>query len=545
MVRLARSMAIWGFAAALVCLFACGDVRAADSSLYVVRSDHWTDEDERGYQAFITAIGESDCASLNECLHSTANPFAGSESAARYFESDCADLPYVLRFYYAWKKGLPFSYVDAVAARDGSGDDIRYSHSGNRPASRHDVPSGRFTGYQVIGQIRSAISSATYRIHPEYDGPITPDFYAPAIAPGAIRPGTMVYDPAGHVAIVYRIDPDGQIHSFDAHTDFSLTTITFDVRFARTKPSQGAGFKNWRPLRLVHGERQADGSWRGGVIVPARNSEIADFSTEQFYGTGKRPSEDNWASGSFSAGGETLDYYDFVRARLAGGVLVFEPLKEIEEMTRSLCSDLQYRAAAVELAHPMAARPHPARLPANIYGTDGDWEMYSTPSRDARLKTAFKHLRDTVQRFVEMQARGDTRHLVYNGDDLPGTLSKIYRRGSESCFIVYRKSDGSSMRLSLEAARQRLFALSFDPYHCPERRWGARDDAELASCKEDAVKASWYAAEQPLRNQLERSYDVRMDFSLDELGHGNIGVAAPPDTDVLGYLSGVGKQASE
>ena len=392
--------------------------------------------------------------------------------------------------------------------------------------------------------IRSAISSATYRIHPEIDGPITPDLYAPAITPGSIRPGTMVYDPAGHVAIVYKVDPDGQIHSFDAHTDFSLTSITFDVRFARTKPSQGAGFKNWRPLRLVHGEKQADGTWRGGVIVPARNSEIADFSSEQFYGTGKQPAEEKWASGAFSVGGETMDYYDFVRARLAGGKLVFDPVKDVEEMTRSVCSDLQYRAAAVALAQPLAARTHPARLPRNIYGSEGDWEFYSTPSRDARLKTAFKHLRDTVQRFVEMQAAHDTRHLRYQGEDLADDLAKTYRRGSESCSIAYRKSDGSTVRLSFEEVRQRLFALSFDPYHCPEQRWGA-SDAELSSCKADGAKDAWYLAEQSLRNQIERRYDARMDYSLDELGRSGIGVAVAPDTDVLGYLSGIGKRASE
>ncbi|MDR3528805.1 MAG: hypothetical protein P4L57_16160 [Rhizomicrobium sp.] len=542
MMRLVRSGGMWAFIAGLVCLFAFGAMHAADSSLYVIHNDHWTDDDEHGYQTFITALGESDCASLNECLHSAANPYSASEPVARHFEADCAELPYVLRFYYAWKRGLPFSYVDAVAPRDGSGDDIRYSHSGNRPTSRRDVPGGRFSGMQVIAQIRSAVSSASYRIHPDIDGPLAPDFYSPAIAPASIHPETMVYDPAGHVAIVYKIDPDGQIHSFDAHTDFSLTTITFDVRFARTRPSQGAGFKNWRPLRLVHGEKQADGTWRGGVIVPARNSEIADFSREQFYGTGKAPKEENWASGAFNIGGETLDYYDFVRARLAGGKLIFDPLKDVEEMTRSVCSDLQYRAAAVALAQPLAGRAHPARLPRNIYGSEGDWEFYSTPSRDARLKTEFKHLRDTVQRFVELQAAHDTRHLHYQGEDLAGDISKIYRRNSESCSVAYRKSDGSMMRLSFEDVRQRLFALSFDPYHCPERRWGA-SDAELSICKDDAVKANWYAAEQPLRNQIERRYDARMDFSLDEMGRSSIGVPVAPDTDVLGYLSGLQKQA--
>src|SRR5471030_674355 len=74
-----------------------------------IQSDQWTQGDERGYGEFITAIGESGCRSVNACLHDAANPFRASDQAGTFFESDCADLPYVLRFYYAWKRGLPFS----------------------------------------------------------------------------------------------------------------------------------------------------------------------------------------------------------------------------------------------------------------------------------------------------------------------------------------------------------------------------------------------------------------------------------------------------
>lgn len=518
------------FTAVLLPLFWCGAHAAADSSLYVVHTDRWSDEDELGYHRFIQSIGESDCASLNECLHSKDNPFFGSDPPSRRFFSDCAQLPYILRFYYAWKRGLPFSYVDAVTSRGGAGDQ-RYSQNGNRAISRKDVPSGQQTGMQIIEQIRANVSSATYRIHPDLDGPVTPDFYSPAIQPGSIKPGTIVYDPAGHVAIVFRVDPDGQVHSFDAHTDFTLTQITFDVRFARSKPAQGSGFKNWRPLKLVN-----------GAIKPAKNSEIADFSAEQFYGTGPRPKESDWASGGFAVNGERLDFYDFVRARLGGGKLVFDPVKEVSEMTTSLCTDLQYRAGAVDLAKPMAKRAHPTRLPTNIYGTDGDWEMFSTPSRDARLKTAFQHLRDMTARFIALDMRGDNSHLSYHGKDLPRDLLTAYRHVSTSCSLSYTKSDGSRLGLSFEAARQRLFLMSFDPYHCPERRWGAAG-AELASCPDGAAKAAWYDAEQTLRNQTERTYDARMDYTLEDLSHPSIGVASPPDTDVEGYLVSVQKRA--
>jgi hypothetical protein len=509
-----------------------------DAFPYIIRSDHWSSDDEKGYRDFIKAIGESDCDTLDSCLHGDANPFRGTDAPGHRFASDCADLPYVLRFYYAWKRGLPFSYVSQVEPRGTPGDDLRYSRNGNAVAARRDVPSGTLSGYAIIDHIRADISSATYRIHPDIDAPV-PDFYSPALRPGAIQTGTVVYDPAGHVAIVYRVDPDGRIHLFDAHTDFSLTQMVYDLRFIRVRPANGAGFKNWRPVRLTGATRMADGSLRGGHMELARNAAIADFSDEQYYGNGTRPADEAWAKGTFTLNKEQLDYYDYVRARLAGDPLVFDPVKEIGEMASSLCSDLHYRESAVNLAifAGMADKPEPPRLPRNIYGTSGDWEIYSTPSRDARLKTAFKALRDAARRFIEMHKTGDTTHLNYTGTDIAGDMLAAYDRATQFCRVSYRHSDGQFTAMSFEQARQRLFAMSFDPYQCIERRWGATDPVELAYCRDDATKQAWYAAEQPLRNQTERTYDSRMDYTLSDLQRPGIGVAYAPDTDIRTYLT--------
>jgi len=538
---------LWAFAASIFmfCAANAGELSVPESSLlYVVRYDRWSDDDERGYREFIQALGESDCNTLDSCLHSDANPFHASDLPDHKFVSDCSDLPYVLRFYYAWKRGLPFSYASAVAPRGGGSGDIRYTRNGNDVTARTDVPGGVMSGYQIIDRVRDAVSSATYRIHPDADGPLLSDFYSPAIVPKSIQPGTVIYDPAGHLAIVYRVDPDGRVHFFDAHIDYTLTQMVYDLRFARMRPAAGAGFKNWRPIRLVGARRLSDGSLAGGHIVIASNNEIPDFSLEQYFGNGARPSDENWATGGFTLDGEKLDYYDFVRAKLAGGQLLFDPVKEIREMTWSICSDLRYRVQSVDiaLAAGMANKPEPRRLPFNIYGTDGDWETYSTPSRDARLKTAFKALRDSAQRFVEMFARGDMKHLSYSGVDLAADMLAQYDRAARYCSISYRRSDGSTVPLSYEDARKRLFAMSFDPYQCVERRWGASDAAELSTCPDGALKQSWYAAEQNLRNQIERTYDARMDFTLDELGTPGPGkgVPSPPDTDVKGYLKRIG-----
>jgi hypothetical protein len=233
-----------------------------------------------------------------------------------------------------------------------------------------------------------------------------------------------------------------------------------------------------------------------------------------------------------------MDYYDYVRAEMAGGSLSFDPVQEVADMVNSNCADLSYRADAVQLALEagLDRQAEPERLPVNIYGTEGDWEDYSTPSRDARLKTAFKELRDNEERFMTLYRAHDSR-LAYRGGDLAGDMLAAYDRAAAGCTVSYVRSDGAHVSFGYEEARRRLFRLSFDPYQCVERRWGA-EDAELASCPDGVAKRAWYAAERSLRNQIDRTYEARMDWSLPELQQGGpgIGVQQPPDIDARAYL---------
>ena len=116
------------------------------------------------------------------------------------FNGDCADLVYKLRAYFAWKNGLPFNYVTSVFARGGG--NIRESRGGNRVAGRRDIVGGE-DALAVLADIRSAVTSATFRVGPDADeNPLT-DLYSVKFQPGAIRPGTAIYDVNGHVALVY------------------------------------------------------------------------------------------------------------------------------------------------------------------------------------------------------------------------------------------------------------------------------------------------------------------------------------------------------
>jgi len=138
---------------------------------------------------------------------------------------------------------------------------------------------------------------------------------------------------------------------------------------------------------------------------------------------------------------------------------------------------------------------------------------------------------------VGMADRRDKK-LVYRGTNLAADLLAVYDSHAAECHITYTRSNGSHITFDYEQARRRLFDMSFDPYQCIERRWGANSGYEFAPCADDAVKTAWYEAERNLRNQIDRTYDARMDFTLAELtspGPGK-GVPAPPDTDVRAYL---------
>ena len=198
---------------------------------------------------------------------------------------------------------------------------------------------------------------------------------------------------------------------------------------------------------------------------------------------------------------------------MGGGSLAYEPIQELRNMMRANCEDIRYRAEAVDLAiqNGIHLKAQPPRLPQNIYGTEGEWEEFSTPSRDARLKTSFKELRDQVQRFVEWHAAGD-RRIHYQGATCSSICSKPTTRKPRPARSPI-SLERHAVQLGYEEVRRRMFLLSFDPYHCIERRWGATQPVEAMTCRDDATKSEWYAAEQALRNQIDRTYDARMDFS--------------------------------
>lgn len=529
---------------------------------WVIKKDHWSNLDEADYSEFISRIGEAvshrKCRGLQSCLNDpTVNVYRGATRENFDFVADCAKLPYALRAYFAWKKNLPFAIVSDVGAV-GDSNDIRYSRDGNEAYARTEFQSNtleRFrSGLSTVNFVVSHVSSANYRYDPRRESPRPDramDFYPPSMSRQSLKPGVNLYDPNGHVVVIYRVGDDGRVFYFDGHPDNSISFGTFGEKFVSSTVASGAGFKKWRPLRLVGAQLGAGGNLVGGHVVAARNAEIEDYSLVQVFGT-RDSSESNsvalsWSSKSFERAGEPLNFYDYVRAELAlesgpDRRVAYRPVDEVKNMLRDLCSDLQDRMIAVQTAINVGidkGDEHPDSLPHNIYIADGSWEAYSTPSRDARLKTSFKALYDRVLSFVDRFDHNDPA-IQYIGDrqSLVHDLLQAYAEMDQSCALSYKNSRGVEVPLTFSEVHRRLFLLSFDPYHCIERRWGATDARELSSCHDDGRELSWYEREQGLRNQIERTYEAEMGFNLEALAGlpPGSGVATAPETDFVKTL---------
>ena len=513
---------------------------APPGAWYITKSE-WTEADEKGFGDFVRSIGHSGCTKTVECLRVAENPYRDSDPKTLKFLADCADFPYMLRAYYAWKNGLPFGYVNGVS---GKGSDIRFE-GGNHPSSRRDlVDHGQgLPAVDILQEIHVGIWSATYRTNPGQEGGILPDMYSPKMQPGTIRPGTAVYDVNGHVGLVYDIEPDGRIDYMDAHPDFTVTRSVYGAQFGQSPARLGGGLKNWRPMKLV-GARNEGGHLIGGRIVVAANEAIPDFSLEQYTGNvpGTTGDGDN---ARFQYNNVELSFYEYLRVAVAGGQATYNPVYELHSAMRTLCNDLKDRVLAVDLAvkEGINKKAQPAHLPDNIYNaSDEEWESYSTPSRDARLKTGFAQLYIDLQKMLFLWEQRDAR-IAYDGRGLKEDLQKAYEEESSECSVTYTNSRGAPVTLGFEEVRHRLFDMSFDPYQCIERRWGARED-ELATCTDDESKAHWYKAEQRLRNQIDRTYDVRMGFSLAQLEKpvDNSGADVPPTIDVKSLIDHMGQR---
>lgn len=442
----------------------------------------WDAAAEDAFSAWVGRIGAAraagECTKLNACLNDASiNDLKRDGDGALDLFADCADVPMELRAYFARKTGRPFKYVSDVA---GDGPDERYA-SNLRPV-RFATASGASSMQSLMTNIANTVHSGFYRMAP---GVEDSDTYTIRPSAHSLRAGSVFYDPNGHVLIVWKVETDGTIWTMDGHPDNSLTFGRFlEGRYAVGGRSQGGGFRNFRPQRV-----------RDGRVELVPNGELPDFGDNQ-YGHGD-------------------GFVGWVRTQIANGPGP-SPEALVNGALDQICEDLGARVRAVADGAAMARGPL-GPLPRNIYGADGDWEAYSTPGRDARLRASFRGvfrlLRDSVS-----AASGSAREALVSRH-AQAWDAHVARA---SCRVTYENSAGSRVTLTLADVMDRIYELSFDPYHCPEMRWGAypSNASELATCPtNDAAHRARFDAERQNRNVIDRPAVITStgpDFGPDE-----------------------------
>ncbi len=384
---------------------------------------------------------------------------------------DCADLPYFLRAYVAWKLRLPFAYRNCGRGGPGDPPSCGAPHTNLDPYDASDDVAA-FRAF--IRDVKSAVHSASGRTHPSDE---QTDLYPVALTRAALRPGTVFADPYGHLLILARWRPQGiaagVLMGADAQPDGTVGRRRFwrgSFLFTPETANVGAGFKAWRPA--VYDRKQQTISVADNAEL-RRSAALSPWSRQQYRGSAD-------------------DFYESME-----GLINLRPL-DPEARQRSLVDALEEnvarRVVSVDNGEAfMRARNYqPIEMPegAGIFQTSGPWEDYSTPSRDMRLLISM----DAVTRFADYVARHPQRF-----DVPPKERSRVKKRLESELSrallartFAYTRSDGSQQTLSLKelVGRQQAMEMAYHPGDCVELRWGARPGTkEHATCQRHAPKA--------------------------------------------------------
>lgn len=451
-----------------------GDAEAVNTP----RVEQWSTAAEAFYSAWIERLFDGppeqnlSWPSLEPVLRDPTRNFlhdhlGGGEDARLPAEPDCADLPYYLRTYFAWKVGLPVAYRACdrgSAARPPScgaaSIDDRFSR-GPQPAASFNA---------LMREIANTVHSGSARTSLNAEAT---DFYPLPLERDALWPGTVYADPYGHTLLLVKWIPptarrSGLLLAVDAQPDNSVARKRFwegTFLYADSK-SAGPGFKAFRPLL-----RDAGGRLRlPGNASLAADAPVAPYSDDQY---GLAPEE------FYARMSKLIDPHGLA------------PEQAYESMLEALVEQLQTRVESVENGerymrqHRGTVIPMPAG--AAIFETIGPWEDYSTPSRDMRLIIAMNVLAGLpgrIERYPDLfDLRGQSPSTA------AAAIARLHQRRLEEHQITYRRSDGSPFELSLAEIFERrpAFEVGYNPNDCAEVRWGARPGtAEYATCQRRA-----------------------------------------------------------
>lgn len=448
------------------------DTGSADGPAWTIRNT-WSPAMEDLYAVFVERL--FDYPSLEDLtwpnLHTLMrdaernilfNHLGQNEDEALELVPDCADLPYTLRAYFAWKLGLPFGFRECSRAR--KGDPPHCQAGGTNLMTRAELSAtGDVRAFErfIHRGVRRAVHSSSGRTHPADNDT---DFYPVPLSREALPPGTLFVDPYGHLMVVadwvaQGEDGYGMLLAADAQPDGTVGRRRFwrgSFMFRPETESGGAGFKAFRPWRVAE-----DGTLTQPNNRALKNRPRTPFSTMQYDG-----SED--------------DFYDRMNALINPRPL--DPMAAQTVIVDAFEEAVVRRIVSVDNSENYMADTGDKTIDmppgASIFRTSGPWEDFATPSRDWRLLVS---LYVTIG-FPDRVLRSPEQFGVDpdNAEEVAAKLRDALNAELSRRTFSYTRSDGSTWELSLKdvADRRVAFEMAYNPNDCVEIRWAAPEGSE-------------------------------------------------------------------
>jgi len=443
----------------------------------------WDAKTEALYSAWINALFQDSNESaswkaLNETTENKENNFLynhlslGEDDASGknkvLMEPDCADNPFYLRAYFAWKLGLPFGYHECDRGYLGKAPKTGRWITNETNISRNS-PAQKFNAFarMVMNGVHSGTARTAFKDE-------SSDYYPIPLTHEALRPGAVFADPYGHTLILVRTIPQtsdspGVLLAVDAQPDKTVAIKRFwkgNFLFnTNEKEVIGEpGFKAFRPIVLKDGNLLLLKSDEINA-----NSGLISFSLQQ-------------------KGMESSKFYHTMERVINPKPM--DPEMALLDLINALNEQLNVRVNSVGngedymKSHPGTVVPMPGGT-SGVFQAGGLWEDFSTPNRDLRLLIAM----DAVQDFPNKIVRSPDDYklpMLQSPEKVKKNLEELLEKKTNELSITYTRSDGSKQRLTIAEIlkRKEAFEMAYNPNDGAEIRWGAPENsAERSTCK--------------------------------------------------------------
>jgi hypothetical protein len=393
------------------------------------------------------SVGEDDPEAVNKLI----------------MQPDCADNPFFLRAYFAWKLGLPFGYHVCDRGRIG-----RSPKPGqwitNEISSSRTQPVLAFNAF--LRRVMNDVQSGTARTALDDENS---DYYPVSLERANIRPGIVFADPYGHTLIIVGWIPQAKGHpglllSVDAQPDGTVGIKRFwkgNFLFNTSEVIGEPGFKAFRPVLLNKGVpyRLPNKSLTVSAGYVPFSLQQRKMKSEVFYHTMER----------------------LINPK------PLNPEDALLNLIQALYEQLLVRVTSVSngedyfKSHQGAVISMPSRAAA-IFQSGGQWENFSTPNRDLRLLIAM----DAILDFPDLVVRSPEDFEIsgkYSKEEIKNKLTSLLDKKASDLSITYTRTNGSFQKLTVgEILKRRdAFEMAYNPNDGIEIRWGAPENSEERS----------------------------------------------------------------